>query len=106
MFSDKTLKELVYPTLRAILFGICVPVSFICNFFYLGTSKQFDKLIKENPMDYVLGKLAVFLFLIALFSLLLFIIEKICKIKVTIKPYLWLMLIPFCFFLFTLSALF
>jgi hypothetical protein len=98
MLSDNKRQKLIYRILRWLLFVISIPISLVALTFSTGSAV--DAVIWRNQHSgaYVLIHFMIAVFLSLFFMGLLFMIGKICNVKVPATTYVWLAVPPFCSF--------
>lgn len=92
IFSEKTLKELIYPTLRAIvfIFGFLLLTLTITPF--LGLRASYSGLLEGGILGFIFGRFVILLFITLLSFTLLYLVGRLCKRKTTRMTYLFLFL--------------
>ncbi|MET4083089.1 hypothetical protein ABIB40_003058 [Pedobacter sp. UYP30] len=88
MFSDKTLREIVYPVLKFLLFLF----SSIFLFFVLNASigAIYSEKGGVKYSGNLLPKLIISIFINIITIFLLFLISHLCKVKLTTKTCIWM----------------
>lgn len=94
MFSDKTLHELIYPPLRALIFIFCSLLLAIFITPFLGTGPGYHSmLIKDGVVDFVWARFILLCIITSIGSSLLYGLGRLCRRKTTRKTYIILFII-------------
>jgi len=94
MFSDKTLHELIYPPLRAVIFIFCILLITLLIRPFLGTGPGYHSMIvNDGVADFVWARFILLCIITSIGSALLYGLGRLCRRKTTRKTYISLFII-------------